>query len=67
MIKDSLTSYNYFNSSGYLENRTLNFLNSKLSSTEIDFVLTKLRQANYKGVEFEMFYTVFKKLTDMKK
>jgi hypothetical protein len=41
--------------------------NSKLSSTEIDFVLTKLRQANYKGVEFEMFYTVFKKLTDMKK
>lgn len=41
--------------------------NSKLTPTEIDFVLTKLRQANYKGVEFEMFYTVFKKLSDMKK
>ena len=38
-----------------------------LTEQEIDFVLTKLRQANYKGVEFEMFYNVFTKLSGLKK
>lgn len=38
-----------------------------LSNKEIDFILSKLRQANYTGVEFETFYIVFKKLGDMKK
>ena len=38
-----------------------------LTEQEIDFVLTKLRQGNYKGVEFEMFYTVFTKLSGLKK
>ena len=41
--------------------------NETLTEQEIDFVLTKLRQANYKGVEFEMFYNVFTKLSGLKK
>ena len=41
--------------------------NETLNEQEIDFVLTKLRQANYKGVEFEMFYNVFTKLSGLKK
>ena len=38
-----------------------------LTNKEVDFILAKLRQANYTGVEFETFYIVFKKLGDMKK
>ena len=37
-----------------------------LSKKECDFILTKLRTADYKGNEFEMFYRVFKKITDYK-
>ena len=39
----------------------------KLTPEEVDFILTKLRRADYKGVEFEMFYIVFNKLTELKK
>lgn len=39
----------------------------KFTPEEIDFILTKLRKADYKGVEFEMFYIVFSKLTELKK
>lgn len=35
-----------------------------LTQKEIEFLLTKLRTADYKGTEFEMFFTVFKKLSD---
>ena len=36
----------------------------QLTAKEIEFILAKLRTADYKGNDFEMFYTVFKKLTD---
>lgn len=36
----------------------------KLTAKELEFILAKLRTADYKGNEFEMFYNVFKKLTD---
>lgn len=36
---------------------------SALTDKEIQFIITKLRQANYTGVEFEFFYTVFSKLS----
>ena len=39
---------------------------TKLTNKEIDFILAKLRQGNYTGAEFEIFYVVFKKLGDMK-
>lgn len=34
-----------------------------LTRGEIEFVLTKLRTADYKGAEFEMFFNVFNKLS----
>jgi len=35
-----------------------------LTRAEIEFVLVKLRDAQYKGSEFEMFFNVFNKLTN---
>jgi thymidine phosphorylase len=35
-----------------------------LSKEEVQFILNKLRNANYKGEEFEQFFKVMKKLTD---
>ena len=35
---------------------------SLLTSEELQFILTKLRSATYKGEEFETFYTVWMKL-----
>jgi|SaaInlV_100m_DNA_5_1039725.scaffolds.fasta_scaffold108365_1 hypothetical protein len=36
-----------------------------LSDQEIQFVLSKLRQSNYKGDEFETFYIIFSKLSNL--
>lgn len=36
--------------------------NVELSHRELDFLLTKLRSAQYSGEEFEMFYTLWTKL-----
>lgn len=33
-----------------------------LTKQESEFILAKLRLATYKGEEFEMFYTIFKKI-----
>jgi len=33
-----------------------------LTKQEAEFILTKLRSATYKGEEFEMFYTVYRKI-----
>ena len=35
-----------------------------LTKTEAEFILAKLRTADFKGNEFEMFFAVFKKITD---
>lgn len=40
-------------------------VNTGLTEKEIQFILTKLRQANFKGAEFEMFYVVFSKLSNL--
>lgn len=40
-------------------------VSSALTDKEIQFILTKLRQANYTGAEFEFFSTVFLKLTNL--
>jgi hypothetical protein len=40
---------------------------SSFENLEIDFILTKLRDASYKGTEFEMFYKVWTKLINLKK
>ena len=43
-------------------------LNKKvnLSAEDCEFLLLKLRSAQYTGDEFEQFYTVFKKITEIK-
>lgn len=33
-----------------------------LTKEESEFILAKLRLATYKGEEFEMFYTIFRKI-----
>ena len=39
---------------------------ANLTEQEINFILTKLRTANYSGAEFEMFHSVWMKLSDLK-
>lgn len=39
---------------------------SKLTDQEINFILAKLRQAQYTGAEFELFHSVWMKLSDLK-
>lgn len=39
---------------------------TNLSEQEINFILSKLRQANYTGAEFEMFHNVWMKLSELK-
>lgn len=36
-----------------------------LTEKEINFILSKLRQANYTGAEFEFFYIVYQKLQNL--
>ena len=35
-----------------------------LNKEELKFILAKLRSAEYKGTEFELFYQVFTKIQD---
>lgn len=37
---------------------------SDLTPKEIEFILTQLRKGTFKGTEFEVFYSVFLKLSD---
>jgi len=39
-------------------------LDTKLTEQELKFILTKLRSAEYKGAEFELFYKVFTKIQE---
>lgn len=36
----------------------------QLNEDELKFILAKLRTADYKGVEFEIFYNVYTKIQD---
>ena len=38
----------------------------KLTNSEIDFILNKLRTATFLGEEFEQFYNIWVKLSEMK-
>ena len=38
----------------------------QITITEIDFILSKLRTATFKGEEFETFYNVWVKLSNIK-
>ena len=38
----------------------------QLTGKEIDFILNKLRSATFLGEEFEQFYNIWVKLTEMK-
>ena len=40
--------------------------NTQLTDKEIDFILNKLRSATFLGEEFEQFYNIWVKLTEMK-
>ncbi len=35
----------------------------ELSGDELKFILVKLKEANYKGAEFELFYSIWQKLS----
>ena len=37
---------------------------TKLTDHELKFILTKLRSAEYRGSEFELFYKVFTKVQE---
>ena len=36
----------------------------ELTKQELEFLLAKLRSANYKGEEFELYFSIIKKITD---
>lgn len=38
----------------------------QLTEQEVNFILTKLRNAEYKGTEFEMFHNIWMKLSNLK-
>lgn len=49
---------------GLLDKATPKVKDNSLTQKELEFILTKLRTADYKGNEFEMFFNVFKKLSE---
>ena len=60
---DKVKSFNKVSSN--LDQKLTNAENRlELTPDEIKFILTKLRTADYKGVEFEKFFTVYSKLQD---
>lgn len=36
----------------------------ELTKKELEFLLAKLRSANYKGDEFEIYFSIIKKISD---
>ena len=57
-----------FKTQGKVHEGTVHKKEEKLfTSQEIDFIAKKLRDANYKGTEFELFYSIMKKLADYSK
>lgn len=36
----------------------------ELTKQELEFLLAKLRSANYKGEEFEIYFSIIKKISD---
>ena len=41
-------------------------ITEQLTEQEINFILTKLRNSEYKGTEFEMFHNIWMKLSNLK-
>lgn len=40
---------------------------SEFTKAEVDFIVNKLRNSNYKGTEFEQFYSIMLKLQELHK
>ena len=48
---------------GLIEKTKLKVTDESLTVKELEFILTKLRTAEYKGSDFEMYFNILKKLT----
>ena len=40
---------------------------SEFTKAEVDFIVNKLRNSSYKGIEFEQFYSIMLKLQELHK
>lgn len=47
-----------------LVSKTKNLQSEELTYEEIEFIVNKLRSANFRGDEFEKYFSILKKLTD---
>lgn len=52
---------------GSIQKKEEHTVTSTLTKKEVDFILTKLNSAEYKGYEFEMYYKAWAKLNELKK
>lgn len=76
MAKYTFTLKKFFSKMGFKSNKVITGdealkkiekqASTNLTEAEINFILTKLRQAQYTGAEFEMFHNVWMKLSDLK-
>jgi hypothetical protein len=48
---------------GLIEKAKPRVTDESLTVKELEFILTKLRTAEYKGSDFEMYFNILKKLT----
>lgn len=48
---------------GLIEKTKPRVTDESLTVKELEFILTKLRTAEYKGSDFEMYFNILKKLT----
>ncbi len=48
---------------GLIEKAKPRVKDESLTVKELEFILTKLRTAEYKGSDFEMYFNILKKLT----
>ena len=65
-ISNSTTVVEFIQKTNQILNQE-ELIKGDLSKREIDFILNKLKDATYKGLEFELFYTVWVKLTRLRK
>jgi len=47
-----------------LVSKTKQLRSDELTEQELEFLLSKLRSANYKGEEFEIYFSIVKKISD---
>ena len=47
-----------------LVSKSKHLQSEELTKQELEFLLAKLRSANYKGDEFEIYFSIIKKISD---